>query len=675
MRKPLSGLMALLLAVGALATAPMADAEAAPAITELRANDFAYGTYIIDEPGTYRLAEDVSFNPNSAATLTSAIDNGIIPPELASALELPYPVDAAHAGSPLFTQLAPGGVADFTPGGPLDARYDPAAYGVGFFAAIVITADDVVLDLAGHTIEQSAEHALLQRFFAVIELADQPFIPGQGPASFGTDLEAAERVTIKNGTIGRSSHHGIHGNANADVVIRNVAFNDYEVAAVALNGVDGLTVQNVTARNRKDVPVLGTFSAARFIGDYVDHLVRSESGTTLDVDGTTMTASDIQAALDQSVNDVHHDIVANPNMVGGRAQIDPATHPDEYALFHNEHGVVDGNSYSFLVNTLGVAVNGFPTVPDGVTRIPSRDIVFQNVKVLDQRAFINEIPALVAGTTATIDPVGAVFQTRNLHPDTDQPITISDLDLDEARYTGNVLANAQALVAKAAANGEFDGGHLDITRMNLSDEVLAWVEGQSGSETLSQIDAAYYCNGDSMFHVNKGVIGYKMDGATNVRMSNTSVVGIHNAGDPGTDLCGDYMQGFSHPLANLYGYGGAYTRGYTFAGSRNVIVANSMARDVVSLNGPAIGFDVMMDSTNIRFSNSTARGVTAGHVGGQTGSPTEAPMAIGFRVSADATRVVIVRGCAMAMNGIAGNHFLYDDSPGATTVASCNAVR
>ena len=69
------------------------------------------------------------------------------------------------------------------------------------------------LFLNGHTIEQSAEHALMQRFFSVIELANSPFIPGVGPAQFvsggGLAYMSATNVNIFGpGVIGRSSHHG-----------------------------------------------------------------------------------------------------------------------------------------------------------------------------------------------------------------------------------------------------------------------------------------------------------------------------------------------------------------------------------------------------------------------------------------------------------------------------------
>ena len=241
-------------------------------VTLLSQSDFEDGTDKISEPGVYRLTEDISFNPYPVGSVS---EDGVTP------------LEANDAGLPFRSQF-----------GMEDDRFDPAAYGVGYFAAIAIFADDVTLDLNGHTIEQHAEHVLLQRFFAVLELADRPFVPGQGPHGFWATMRSATNLTIKNGTIGRSSHHGIHGNGNRNVKIKNV---DFEVAALALNGVEGLKVVDTTARNREDVPVIGTYSNARFIARYLDWLVMTGSPTTLRVQGVDLSASGIQAALRASV--------------------------------------------------------------------------------------------------------------------------------------------------------------------------------------------------------------------------------------------------------------------------------------------------------------------------------------------------------------------------------------
>jgi hypothetical protein len=646
--------------------------ESGMKVTWLHQDDFTYGTYLVDKPGIYKLAEDIVFDPNSPATLSAAVASGAIPQEVADALGLSMHTDAYHAGMPLPMQFLPGGTSNYHPGGPMTPQYDPAAFGVGFFSALCITASNVVVDLNGHSISQSPEHALLQRFFSVIELADQPFVPNQGPASFGTELKAAQHVMIKNGTIGLSSHHGIHGNAAKDVTVQNVKFVGYEVGAIALNGVNGLKVSNVTARNRKDIPVLGTFSSAMFIKAYIDELVRTGSTTTLTVDGTALTAADVQARLQQAIDAVYEDIVAHPNIVDGRAQINAATHPVEYALFNNPTGLLDGNSYSFLVNNLGVAVNGFPSIPDGVTKIPSENITFKNVKVIDQKAAINEIPALSNGSTAVIDPVGAVFQVFNHNFANGAPTTTTSLDPNTSRYLGNPVANAQALVAKAIKIGDFASSHLDVSRSNMTDDILNWVQGEPGYETLDQAGIGLYCNGDSMFHVNKGVIAFKMDAAKNVRMIDTQVTGIQNLGNEGSSLCGDYLTGFSHPLANIPGYGGSIVRAYTFSGSEDVAVVKASVQGMKAKEGSTIGFDVFMNSTNVRFYDAKVVNANAGFGGPMTpGSPTPAPQAIGFHVGPDAGAVTVTKSCASGLTGVTGSMWMSDESAGATVRGHC----
>ncbi len=668
------GILALFLAGSVMILPTTAHAFGGP-VVEISQDDFRYGTYIINRPGRYRLTEDISFNPNSPATLTAAVADGLIPPPVAASLDLPMPpteVDAYRAGFPLFTQFADDPSDPFTPGGPLQPRYDPRGFGLGFFAAIVIAADGVELDLNGHTIEQSAEHALLQRFFAVIELAEQPFVPRQGPADFGADIVAAKNVIIRNGTIGRSAHHGIHGNGNKNIVIVNVDFVDYEVGAVALNGVNGLFVRNTHATNRKDVPIIGTFSSAQFIKPYVNWLVHTGAKTTLRVQGVDLDATAIQTALSTAINRVHTDVILKDHSADERAQIDAAEHPAEYALFHNQFGVVDGNSYSFLVNKLGVAVNGFPTRP---TADGARNVFIINAHVNSQHAFINEVVALNQMGKAVIDPVGAVFQVFNTHPDTGAPVTISSLDTTTAEYTGNVIANAQAFVAKAALAGEFAGSPLDISRLSITADVLDWVEAKPGNEFLASVAPDpddYFCNGDSMFHVNKGVIAFKMDAATRVILGNTSARDLVNLGEAGSGRCGDYSDARSHPDATLPGYGGARTRAYSFAGSRAVTVLGATAEALTAAQGGATGIDVLTDSKSVRLFRAVVDDVRAGLDGpiGYDG-PNEDPIATGFRIGEDARRVSMRNVCAAMLAGLSGEAVVDDLSGLARIVAAC----
>ena len=174
------------------------------------------------------------------------------------------PPRSTSSGSPRPNQFSTNG-----------GKYDRRAYGLGFFAAVAIVADHVSLDLGGFSIEQSVEHALIQRFYASIELADVPFHYDQGPHNFTTDrINGANHVSITNGVLARASHHGIHGHNNSYVLLKNLTIRDFEVAAISLNGGASLSMEQISiGPSRHDVPVRGIFSTGRFIRPYVEAIV------------------------------------------------------------------------------------------------------------------------------------------------------------------------------------------------------------------------------------------------------------------------------------------------------------------------------------------------------------------------------------------------------------------
>ena len=105
--------------------------------TTTSTDDFAAGTLVIKEPNSvYKLCENISFRPFGPAAVAYG----------AAADELP----AENAFNPQ----------------SFDELYTENGYGMGFFSAIAIAAPGVTIHLNGYTIEQSAEHALMQRFFA-----------------------------------------------------------------------------------------------------------------------------------------------------------------------------------------------------------------------------------------------------------------------------------------------------------------------------------------------------------------------------------------------------------------------------------------------------------------------------------------------------------------------------
>ena len=591
-----------------------------------------HGTLIIDQPGHYTVAEDLTFNPNPVGSTVTEADLyfGGDPNKSIT-------LDAYLAGDPLISQYEPFGGA-----------YDPAAYGIGFFSMIAIEADNVTLDLNGHTLQQSEEHALQQRFFSIIETAEAPFIAGQGPHNFVDGegpIEAADNLVIKNGTIGLSSHHGIHGNGNQNVRVENIDFVDYEVGAVALNGVNGLEVYNSSAINRVDVPILGTFSNAKFIQPYIDYLadyVRRTPNADLKLELPTgdLSIFDIQTALRTSINNVFEDVILD-----GLGTIDKAEHPEEWYLFHNPKGVVDGNSYGYLVGAIGVQVNGFPVASELTD--PSTDVNLKNVHVHRQHSFVSEIPTLGVdpdgGTSyaPVIDPVGAAFMLLN-NPNGKANTLLDDGDgnsLDDP-YKGNVLANAQLIVAKAAEAGYFDKSSLDISRLSIGTDVVEWAEsGEPLSALRPSYEEGWIYNTDTMVHVQKGTIPFKIDGVEGAELTDVSATNVKSFGLPGSTLGGDYEKGFDKQT--LTGYNGTAVRGFTFAGSKDVVVKHSSVHDLTSDYGPVYGYQVLTDSKEIEIYDSTVGDLDAGAAiadGEAPGAPNhpavEVPYFIGENASA-----------------------------------------
>jgi len=189
---------------------------------ELYQKDFLYGTYRITKSGTYTIMEDIIFNFN-------APDNFI-------------------AG-----ETSPNGIDTYAWWPNPSTQHDiyigsgeyHGPYFLGFFAGITIECDNVILNLNDHELKMSKEFYTQQRFFSLIELASQPFMPSQGPGMFGTDPKTPSNVIIKNGKLGLTSHHGLHGNRITNINIENLKVYDFETHGIQLNGFNNIKLNNI----------------------------------------------------------------------------------------------------------------------------------------------------------------------------------------------------------------------------------------------------------------------------------------------------------------------------------------------------------------------------------------------------------------------------------------------
>ena len=482
------------------------NANTAGVLVKVRNSHFMNGTLRITKPGIYILQENILFGPNEQ---NDFMPNGS---DIASGK---YPVGA------------------------------DGAYHLGFFAGITIETTGVILDLNSFTIQQAKLHNIQQRFYANIELASAPFIANQGPGSFSTNdtYKAADRVLIRNGTLGVSSHHGIHGNAMKNVVIDGLTIEQFEVAGIALNGTQTGIIHNTIIKNvAQNIPILSTYSQSRFIRSF---LSKVPSGATLEIEGVTKTKETIITELNDTLATTKNEIMANAEISN--------------MLFNNTTKLYDGNVYGMVLHAKGVVVNGFVrdrNTAVGNTHIHLQDITISNIvsHPIEIIGLSNPAPPSngAYGVTSQSGPVGGIFlieQTTNA---------------EDKTYKQNVLSNAQLLIAK---NNDPKQGTTSIANATID-----WVEEQSNLDTVMSANGYYYVNGqDSMGHTMKGNIGLFISAAEYITGHNINVVSVHNKGHSvGTSpLISSESQNFQ----------GAFSVGILFTGSNDVAFDNSTIHD------------------------------------------------------------------------------------------------
>lgn len=436
-------------------------------IISLRQKHFSRGTVRITQPGVYVLEEDIVFNPNP--------ENDFQPLEEDSGLEEMYPT---KRGAP---------------------------YHLGFFAAITIECKEgVILDLNNKKISQSDIHNIQQRFYAHIEIASAPFIPKQGPVKEGfsnsLSFTAGENVLIKNGTLGKTSHHGIHGNSNKNVIIQKLIFKDFEVASIALNGSINTIVENIIVeKSSTDVKVLSTYSQARFIRSFLYHLQSKHPNAHFN-------GKSIQVIIENLLNDLE----LAKNAVLNNQKL------DHYFINPLPNSGYDGNVYGMVFHTNGVVINDF--LRDRDENGGNENILLENIKISNIISRPMEIVALNAnpnngkayGGSRQVGCVGDVLEIKHI------------LNVNN-KYKGNSLSDAQLILTKYK--------HIDSTlktgTLNIHQGIVEWAESSKNIYlTMNKHNFYFVYGGDSMGHVMKGNIGLFLSGVKNATINNIIVENV-----------------------------------------------------------------------------------------------------------------------------------------------------
>jgi len=488
----------------------------------LRQNNFTNGTVRITKPGIYILQENISFEPNSSNDFM-----------------------------PTGQQIASGQYPVGTNG----------AYHLGFFAAITIETTGVILDLNGKTIKQTELHALQQPFYAHIELASAPFIPTQGPATFSTtsNFKAGENLFIRNGTLARSSHHGIHGNTMKSVIIQNLAAKDFEIAGIALNGAINCILDNITIKNTSlNTRVRATYSQARFIRTFLQTV---PTGTTINGKDVSNVITDLNNGLEDAKNAVLAG--TTPSNMFGNVNFDKG---------------YDGNAYGLVLNVNGIVINDFiKTRP--VEAIGNQNIYLQNITISN----IISRPVEIIALNSVPDEGGAYGGARQVGPVGDI-LDINPITAENGTYEANLLSDAQLIIGKS----EIANSSLHFGTTNITTDIINWSEGYTVLSSVMNIHGYYYVKGgDTMGHIMKGNIGLFISAGENIRVNGLNINTVTIKGSVvGPDASGVHQGGNSN--------------GVVVTGSTNINLDSSVITNITTENSNAI-------AQNINVINSTVK--------------------------------------------------------------------
>ena len=477
----------------------------------LKNSDFIKGTYRIKYPGYYVLTEDIIFDPKEENLSTEE-----------------YPI---------------------APFGP---------YGLGFFAAITIECHNVILDLNDFTIKQSEIFNTKQRFFANIELGSSPFIFPQGPANFSRKQIFPENVYIKNGTLGKSSHHGIHGNNMRDIFIENITIEDFEVAGISLNNGENIYIKDCIIQNQSEQKFLSALSQSRFLLPKLKNINKMNKTLTINIENKNITGIEIEKRLEHEIQDCFD---SNYN-----------------GAFSNSTKIPDGNMYGILLNTLGVAIGPFKTKREKMDK--NNSIVLENITIQNIISKGLEIQGLFDltdkkknkyGKTQFVGPVGDVFDIKKM------------IDKN-GNYISNILGDAQLFICKHGNEGQ-----LGTTSIPL--ELVEWVEKNSDirKKICNHLDECngdkkyYYTEGgDSMGHTMKGSMGIFINAGEDIYMKNITIDNIVNKSEKKNALLSSCS-------------------GILLSASNDIIIENSKISNIVSDNSTSDEIKFLNDCSKIQL--------------------------------------------------------------------------
>ena len=472
---------------------------------------------IIDKPGLYRLEESIIIGSSDAGDTGHFIDFG------------------RQIGAPPFH--------------------------FGIWAAISIASDNVTIDLNEHTISMTDNFAMQQRFFSLIELANQPFPKGKG--GFPFDIIPANHVTVKNGNLSNSSHHCIHGNFNRHVVLEDLKLDNFEVAAIAINSGHYIKVKNCL--------IDGTSTKVRVLATFAKIQDLKVSLTTI------LNNPELYAYHNQASNFLNNPIINN--ILNNPGQ-------DEYGITTNE--IINGNEKLLDGNLFGLYFNNQFSIGELTTSgSKTSNITIEDCIIKKISSNANEVLTVCENNIPYKDNKGYVIRydylfnkegfLKNIDTESDK----AQLFITQAQlFCLQVLSNKTTLLNKFILNQE---------QLN-----TAISYSMIGVEPLGGFD----CRA----HVLKGNFGIRVDSGKNIHINRVKVEKVENYGSVNNDVKKTNYSKFPIALGGFNNerdvYKGNMVFGISLSNCEDCTINETEIINNKSITGYAMGLTVLNTSTN-----------------------------------------------------------------------------
>ncbi len=490
-------------------------------VIHLTQEDFSTGTYRIKQSGTYILDENISFDA---------------------------PNDFSRPDQPI----------------------------TGWFAAITVETDDVVINLNKKTLDESSSYLNSRdlNIFVLILLQNTP-LSGNSPQSFGgggifsfqgdTGPVFAHRVLIKNGVLGRCGHINILGNNNSDITIRELLVADWEVSGIALNAVQRVSFKNVEVSGIEHLVTISALSTEYFAIQFF----------LLSIINNPLTPPPIVAQAQAILEGVVIFIAQNP--------VIPPLLPA-----NTIHGIkIESGPSSNII---------YPTTPDlcpytasSINGQSSTDISFQNIFIHDIKGASTSEVTLGSRISGPFPS----FNTVNLGQIGIQGlIRWSDVVDSSGNFAPNSIAVSLAFIASI-----FIAQTPALLGLLPPNSLLIFQAILTNDSTL------FFDNAQPAFNyilntiLNKGLFALRVDCSQRICANNIKTKNLQSFGEPYTEIT-DIPAIERYPDLVQPRYEGNDIFGVSFSSDIGLVAENICVDDIFSLNGYVFSLDLPVSTPN-----------------------------------------------------------------------------